>query len=105
MPFTDVTDIVLNVEAKELDEAYKNNPKVKLAIDQFEAECKLRKEIADARRSNNISQSQLTELTGLTQQVISRIETNSEISPGLKNLIKYITAMGYEFQLVKKQNV
>ena len=105
MPFVDVTNVVLNEEARELEEAYKNNPKVKLAIDQFEAECKLRKEIADARRDINISQSQLTELTGLTQQTISRIETNSEISPSLKNLIKYITAMGYEFQLVKKQNI
>jgi len=102
MPFVDVTDIVLNEEAKELEEAYKNNPKVKLAIDQFEAECKLRKDLADARRANNISQAKLTELTGLTQQTISRIETNSEISPSLKMLLKYVTAIGYELKLVKK---
>ena len=102
MPFVDVTDIVLNEEAKELEEAYKNNPKVKLAIDQFEAECKLRKDLAEARRGNNISQAKLTELTGLTQQTISRIETNSEISPSLKLLLKYITAIGYELKLVKK---
>jgi len=102
MPFVDVTDIVLNEEAKELEEAYKNNPKVKLAIDQFEAECKLRKDLAEARRGNNISQAKLTELTGLTQQTISRIETNSEISPSLKMLLKYVTAIGYELKLVKK---
>jgi DNA-binding XRE family transcriptional regulator len=102
MPFVDVTDIVLNEEAKELEEAYKNNPKVKLAIDQFEAECKLRKELAEARRENSISQTQLTEITGLTQQTISRIETNSEISSSLKILLKYITAIGYELKLVKK---
>ena len=102
MPFADVTDIVLNEEKAQLDEDYKNDPKVKLAIDQFEAECKLRKELAEARRNNSISQSQLTELTGLTQQTISRIETNSEISPSLKILLKYITAIGYELKLVKK---
>jgi len=102
MPFIDVTDIVLNEEAKELEEAYKNNPKVKRAIDQFEAECRLRKEIAEARRENNISQSQIKELTGLTQQTISRIETNSEISPSLKILLKYVDAIGYELKLVKK---
>jgi len=102
MPFADVTDIVLNEEAKELEEAYNNNPKVKLAIDQFDAECKLRKELADARRNNNISQAQLTEITGLTQQTISRIEKNSDISPSLKILLKYITAIGYELKLVKK---
>ena len=102
MPFVDVTDTILTEEAKELEEAYKNNPKVKLAIDQFEAECKLRRDLADARRKNNISQTQLTQLTGLTQQTISRIETNSDINPSLRNLLKYITAMGYELKLVKK---
>ena len=102
MPFVDVTDIVLNEEAKELEEAYKNNPKVKAAIDQFEAECKLRRELAEARRENNISQAELKKLTGLTQQTISRIETNSEISPSLKILMKYVNAIGYEFKLVKK---
>ena len=102
MPFADVTDIVLNEEAKELEEAYNNNPKVKLAIDQFEAECKLRKELAEARRQTSMSQTQLTEITGLTQQTISRIETNSEISPSLKILLKYVTAIGYELKLVKK---
>ena len=102
MPFIDVTDIVLTEEKAQLDRDYQTDPKVKTAIDQFEAECKLRKELSKARRDNNISQSQLTEITGLTQQVISRIETNSEISPNLKNLLKYITAIGYELKLVKK---
>jgi DNA-binding XRE family transcriptional regulator len=102
VPFVDVTDVVLNEEAKELEEAYKTNPKVKLAIDQFEAECKLRREIAEARRNNKISQAKLKELTGLTQQTISRIETNSDISPSLKILLKYVNAIGYDLKLVKK---
>ena len=102
MPFVDVTDTVLNEEKAQLDEDYNNDPKVKFAIDQFEAECKLRKQLAEARKSNNISQAKLTELTGLTQQTISRIETNSEISPGLKILLKYVNAIGYELKVVKK---
>ena len=102
MPFVDITDIVLTEEKAQLDEDYNNDPKVRLAIDQFEAECRLRKELAEARRGNSISQSQLKELTGLTQQTISRIETNSEISPSLKILLKYVNAIGYELKLVKK---
>lgn len=102
MPFVDVTDIVLTEEKAQLDYDYNNDSKVKLAIDQFEAECKLRKELAEARRSKNMSQTQLKELTGLTQQTISRIESNSEISPSLKILLKYVNAIGYELKLVKK---
>ena len=102
VPFVDVSDIVLTEEKAQLDEDYKNNPKVKAAIDQFEAECRLRKELAEARRENKISQAELKKLTGLTQQTISRIETNSEISPSLKILLKYVNAIGYDFKLVKK---
>ena len=83
MPFVNVTDIILNEETKELEDAYKNNPKVKMAIDQFEAECKLRRELYEARKSKNITQAQIQELTGLTKQVINRIESNTDISPSL----------------------
>ncbi len=103
MPFVDVTDVILNEEVKELEEAYKSNPEVKAAIDQFDAECKLRRELAEARKNLNITQTELRERTGLTQQVISRIEKDNEISPSLKNLIKYVNAIGYELTIQPKQ--
>ena len=102
MPFIDVTETVLSEEKAQLDKDYSSDPKVRLAIDQFEAECQLRKELAEARRNNSISQERLKDLTGLTQQTISRIESNSKISPSLKILLKYVTAIGYELKLVKK---
>ena len=105
MPFFDVTDIVVNEEAKELREAYKNNPKVKAAIDQFEAECKLRRELSEARKIKNMTQAQIQEITGLTQQVISRIESNTEISPSLKNLMIYAGAIDYELTLQPKKSL
>jgi len=103
MPFVDVTDIVLNEEAKELETAYNNNPKVKAAVDQFEAECKLRRKLADARKQNKLTQRQIKDSTGLTQQVISRIESNTDISPSLKNLMIYADALGYELTLQPKE--
>jgi DNA-binding XRE family transcriptional regulator len=104
MPFIDVTDIVLNEEAYELEEITKRNPKAKAAALQFEAECKLRRELIEARKRESLTQAQIQEKTGLTQQTISRIETNSEISPSLRNLIRYAGALGYELTLVPKQN-
>jgi DNA-binding XRE family transcriptional regulator len=103
MPFVDVTDIVLNEEARELEEAYKNDPKVRAAVDQFESECRLRRELVEARKKNNLTQNQIKESTGLTQQVISRIETNTDISPSLKNLMIYANALGYELTLQPKE--
>jgi len=102
MPFIDVTDIVMNDEAKELEEAYNDDPRVKIALDQFENECRLRRELAEARKKKKITQLQLQRETGLTQQVISRIETNKNISPSLKNLMIYANAIGYELTFQPK---
>ena len=102
MPTVDVTEVILNEEARELEEAYKNDPKVKAAIDQFESECKLRRRLVEARKQNNLTQNQIKESTGLTQQVISRIEANTDISPSLKNLMIYANALGYELTLQPK---
>ena len=104
MPFINSTNTIRDEEKRELDEAYDNNIEVKLAIDQFNAECKLRRELTEARKQNNLSQIKLKELTGLTQQTISRIEKNSDISPSLKNLIKYVNAIGYELTLQPKES-
>ena len=79
MPFVDVTEIVMNDEAAEIEAAYDSDPKVKAAIDQFDNECRLRRELTEARKQKNITQMQIKEMTGLTQQVISRIETNTDI--------------------------
>lgn len=102
MPFVDATDIIMDQETKEVLKAYETNPKVKAAINQFDAECKLRRELADARKQQNMTQTELQNRTGLTQQVISRIEKDHEISPSLKNLIKYVNAIGYELTLQPK---
>jgi len=104
VPTVDVTDIVLNEEAKELEVAYNSDPKIKATIDQFETECKLRLELAKARKRKNLTQSQIRVSTGLTQQVISRIESNTEISPSLKNLMIYANALDYELTLQPKQH-
>ena len=102
MPFIDVTDTVMGEEANELNSAYDSDPIVKAAIDQFNNECRLRKELANARKQNNMTQAQIHEMTGLTQQVISRIETNTDVSPSLRNLMIYANAIGYELSLQPK---
>ena len=56
MPFVDVTDIVMNDEAKQLDEAYKSDPRVKAVIDQFDNECRLRRELAEARKQDEFKE-------------------------------------------------
>ena len=105
MSMINVTDIILNEETNEMEEILKNNPRARIAYEQFESECKLRRELANARKKLNLTQSELKKRTGLTQQVISRIEKEHEISPSLRNLIKYVNAIGYDLTLQQRKTV
>jgi len=105
MPTIDVTNEVFSTDLSELEDAYSNDPKVRVAIDQFDAECRLRYELVQARKQNKMTQTQIKEVTGLTQQAISRMESNTDISPSLKNLMIYANALGYELTLKPKETL
>jgi len=104
MPMVNTTKIILNDEAGEMKEILEKNPKAKETYEEFDAECNLRRELANARKEQDITQKELCERTGLIQQAISRIEKDNDISPSLKNLIKYVNAIGYELTLSPKRN-
>ena len=61
---------------------------------------KLIDELIELRKSQNITQSHLAELTGNKQQAISRIE-KKEHSPALKLFSSLVNALGYELKIVK----
>lgn len=51
------------------------------------------------RTSHNISQRQLAEMTGIKQQMISRIE-RADVIPSLASVTKLLEALGYEIKIV-----
>lgn len=91
----------------------KNNPKkekarlkklietssdAKKAAEEFDKVYEFRRSLILARRSRKLTQKQLGEITGLTQQSISRIETGS-YNTTIENLIKYINGIGYDLKI------
>ena len=64
------------------------------AFAEYQAQYEFRKAMIQARKSENISQKQLSEMTGLTQQVISRIETGNT-NATLETILKYLNGIGY----------
>ncbi len=54
------------------------------------------------RKKEKMTQSQLAELTGSKQQVISRIEKR-ENSPSLRIFCNILQVLGYELRIVKRQ--
>lgn len=57
-------------------------------------------ELITLRKAQNISQSQLADLTGMKQQAISRLEKKGN-SPSLKFFCSLLNALGYELKIVK----
>lgn len=57
--------------------------------------------LVEIRKKENISQTELAELTGNSQQVISRFEKKTH-SPSMRLFSSIIRALGYEILLVKK---
>lgn len=59
-------------------------------------------EMISIRKAEKVTQTELAELTGSKQQVISRIE-KKENSPSLRMFCNMLQALGYELQIVKRQ--
>ncbi len=60
--------------------------------------------IVEIRKNEKISQSELAEKAGSTQQAISRFE-NKNHNSSLKLFASIVNALGYEVQFVKKGNI
>lgn len=89
---------------KEIEKHCEEPPSFAKAWNESREEYKLIGEMISLRKAEKITQSQLAAITGSKQQVISRIE-KKESSPSLRIFCSMLNALGYELQIVKKQNV
>ena len=97
MPFTKRNS---TLENRILDEMIQSSPEAKAAHEVFMKEYMLRKALVEARNQAGLTQKELSEATGLTQQAISRVETGSS-GTTLHNLVRYLNGIGYELILQK----
>lgn len=98
MPYTKVN--VTNVIEKKKNE----NEDFKKGWDESRVEYRLIGEMTALRKAGKITQSDLAEMTGTRQQVISRIE-KKENSPSLRCFCNILNALGYELQIVKRRSI
>lgn len=93
------------------DKAYVTWDEVKGKLNitpEQEAEIQLEEDIIEAiieaRRKNNLSQRELSKITGIKQPAIARIEKRIN-SPQASTLIKLLFPMGYTIRVVPIQKV
>ena len=101
MPFKPVDPVE---ELRELQALLDSDPDLKHKFDAEQKEFEFRLKLAQVRKDKSITQNNIKEATGLTQQAVSRIETGTNgRSPTLKTLLRYVDALGYELTLTLKQ--
>jgi len=93
MPFREI-DI-----DKIIDEKCKGDPEFKAAYKEAYAELDLIAQIIKLRKAKGLTQDDLAKKTGLTQQMISRIEKRT-YSPNYRNLVKIADALDSRLQLL-----
>lgn len=102
MPFKK-TD--MNAERQRLEELLETSEEAQKAQRIFNEEYKFRLLLAKERKSRTITQQKVEEQSGLTQQVISRMERGDSLdrSPTLRTVFRYLDAIGCELQITKKR--
>lgn len=96
MPF-----IKVNVK-DEIDQMKKEDKEFARAYDVVEKEYALIEQGIKLRKSIGITQAELSQITGMTQQMVSRIETVGN-SPTLRNFIRYLDVIGLEIKIAEKE--
>ena len=89
----------LENERKELNRLIAENEEARKVHEEFQARIALQQKLIETRKAEKMTQSDVANAAGLTQQAVSRIEkgTGSTVS----SLIKYLTGMGYSIELKK----
>ena len=78
-----------------------SDPKLALQSDDWNKEYEFRKKIVLAPQEAGIKQKDIEHDTGIAQRAISRLESDMDISPNIKTVIKYLSSIGYELDVVK----
>ena len=92
----------LDREKEELNKLVSENGDAKRAYDEFQARIALQRLLVQTRKAENMTQTDVANAAGLSQQAVSRIEKGTGAT--VASLLKYLTGIGYGIEL-KKSNL
>lgn len=87
-------------EKQIIEELVRDDEKLRRQHELFEAEMAFKQELIDARKSQSLTQKDISRMTGLSQQAVSRIEKSA--GGTIETIIRYLNSMGYSLAIKKK---
>lgn len=89
----------LDKELEKLNELVNDNEDAKKTYEAFQKRIALQEQLIQIRKAENMTQTDVANAAGLSQQAVSRIEKGSGAT--INSLIKYLTGIGYCIQFKK----
>ncbi len=86
-------------EEKAIIEELIEDEKLRRQHEIFKAEMAFKQELIDARKAEAYTQKDISRMTGLSQQAVSRMEKNASGTIG--TIIRYLHCMGYSLAIKK----
>ena len=82
-----------------IEELVNSDEELRKQHELFLAEMAFKQELIDARKSQSMTQKDISNMTGLSQQAVSRLEKSA--SGTLKTMLKYLNSLGYTLSIKK----
>ena len=86
-------------EKKELKKLITTDASARKAYEEFQARVALQKQLVQVRKAENLTQTDVANAAGISQQAVSRIEKGSGAT--INSLIKYLTGISYSIEFKK----
>ncbi len=89
-----------NSEKRIVEELISGDDTLRIQHEIFEAEMAFKQKLIDTRKSESLTQKDLSRMTGLSQQAVSRLEKSA--SGTIETVIRYLNSMGYTLSISRK---
>ena len=82
-----------------IEQIIENDTELMRQHELFKAEMAFKQELINARKMNSLTQKDISKLSGLSQQAVSRMENGT--GGTLETIIRYLSSMGYSLSIKK----
>ena len=89
----------ISKEKETLEKLIKEDAAARKEYEEFQARIDLQRKLIETRKAESMTQKDLANASGLSQQAVSRIEKGSGTT--VSSLIKYLSGIGYTIELRK----
>ena len=89
----------ISKEKEILEKLIKEDDAARKEYEEFQARIALQRKLIETRKAERMTQKDVANASGLSQQAVSRIEKGSGATIG--SLIKYLSGIGYSIELRK----